>query len=103
MRCREIALVSKLAIIGLLATFASASYVQVWSRTSTFSGTEIALSLTAVWDDVRSNMLQVKFFYKDDAMGTGQSWSAHTPKDRSCSPCTNLVSSATSGLPCQGL
>ena len=103
MTCREIALVSKLAIIGLLATFASASYVQVCSRPSSFSGTEIALSLTAVWGVVRSNMFQVKFFYKNDAMGTGQSWNAYTPKDGSCSPCTNLVSSASSGFPCQGI
>jgi len=71
MRCREIALVSKLAIIGLLATFASASYVQVWSRPSSLSGTEIALSLTAVWDDVRSNMLRVNSSTRTMLWGQG--------------------------------
>ena len=40
---------------------------------------------------VSSSYVQVKFYYQSDAEGTGQSWNAYTPKDGSCSPCTNLV------------
>lgn len=35
--------------------------------------------------------VQVKFYYKNNSQGTGQSWNAYTAKDGSCSPCTNLV------------
>ena len=38
-----------------------------------------------------ASYVQVKFCYKDNSQGTGQSWNSFIPKDDSCSPCTDLA------------
>ena len=38
-----------------------------------------------------ASYVQVKFYYKENNQGTGQSWNSFTPKDGSCSPCNNLA------------
>ena len=45
---------------------------------------ELIVSATASY-------VQVKFYYKDNNQGTGQSWNSFTPKDGSCGPCTDLA------------
>ena len=55
-------------------------------------GRLVSLLLTAeLMMSATASYVQNKFYYKDNSQGTGQAWNSFTPKDGSCSPCTDLA------------